>query len=243
MAKKRKRGEGYHEGYIKKRIIRFVCDYLDGIEEPEIREWLEKNYGISEKKGITHHLEELEKKGFLIKEPQKGKENIWKPHLDREIFEDIWSSELQNDGEVISFFNSEYTQRMISNEYMAGYRGLKVEEENVETFFKEGMKLSPTFLHYSIHAGLPEVELAAGLLHLVLEASPDAEHNRIYKDGWPKRYDITRQIEDSAELLYVSLLIDAKKYPELRSKIIEFFKCPAFGPPYFNLPFPDIYMI
>ena len=242
MAKKRKRGERYPEGYIKKRIIRFVCDYPDGIEEPEIREWLKENYGISEKKGIVDHLQELKEKRVLIKQKPKI-ENIWKPNLDREIFEDIWSNELQNRKEVVSFFNSSYTQRMISNEYMAGYRGLKIEEDNLETFFEEGMKLSPTFLHYSIHAGLPEVEVGANILHSALKASQGDSRIRVCMDEFPKEFDITRQVEDRAELLYVSLLIDSKKYPELRSKIIEFFKGPAFGPLYFNLPFPDLYMI
>ncbi len=179
-------------------------------------------------------------------------ENVWKPNLDREIFDDIWSNELQNREEVLSFLNSQYTQRMISNEYMDGYKGLNLEEENsetffggdcVESFFEEGMKLSPTFLHYTIHAGLPEVEVAANILHSTLKECPDGSTIRIYRGGGPKKYDITRQIEDSAELLYVSLLIDSKKYPELRSKIIDFFKGPAFGPQYFNLPFPDLYMI
>ena len=243
MAKKRKRGERYPEGYIKKQIMRFVCDYPDGIEEPKIRDWLKENYGISEKKGIVAHLQELEEKMFLIMQPQRGKENIWKPNPDREIFGVIWSNELQNNEEVLSFFNSKYTQRMISNEYMAGYRGLKSEEDNVEPFFEEGMKLSPTFLHYTIHAGLPEVEVGAGLLQLVLEASPHAKRIGIYRGEGPKKYDITLQIEYSAELLYVSLLIDAKKYPELRSKILDFFESPAFGPPYFNFPSPDSLII
>jgi len=170
----------------------------------------------------------------------------------RETFECIANKFLKDRDTAIILILSKYTQRMISDEYMAGYRGLKIEEDNVEIsfgwdyaemFFEEGMKLSPTFLHYTIHAGLPEVEVGANLLHSALEASKDARHIRIYLDGMPKRFDITRQIEDYTELLYVSLLIDAKKYPELRSKIIDFFKGPAFGPQCFNLPFPDILTI
>lgn len=161
----------------------------------------------------------------------------------RETFECIANKFLKDGDTAIIFMLSRYTQRMISDEYVDGYKGLNLEGDNVETFFEEGMKLSPTFLQYSIHGGLSEVEVGANLLHSALKTPKGARPIRIYLDGLPKEFDITRQIEAYAEFLYVSLLIDGKKYPELRSKIIDFFEGPAFGPPYFNLPFPDLLMI
>jgi len=254
-----KRGRKHPEGVTKRKILLIALEYPDGIEELDLFQEIRNKWDTNEPKGFKGHLADLgngrkiagrekgkawkEGKHYLIKTEQPGKPNIWKPNFDSEIFQDIWSNELQSREEVVSFFNSNYTQRMISNEYMAGYRGLKIEEDNLETFFEEGMKISPTFLHYSIHAGLPEVEVGANILHSALMASQDDSPIRVYMDGFPKEFDITRQVEDRAELLYVSLLIDSKKYPELRSKIIDFFKGPAFGPPYFNLPFPDFYMI
>jgi hypothetical protein len=184
--------------------------------------------------------------------PRSGDKKLYYLIENRENFERIANEFLKDRDTAIIFMLSQYTQRMISNEYMDGYKGLNLEEDNVETFFggdyvetffEEGMKLSPTFLQYSIHAGLPEVEVAANILHSALEACQDDSPIRIYLDGGPKKFDITRQIEDYAEILYVSLLIDSKKYPELRSKIIDFFKGPAFGPQYFNLPFPDLLTI
>ena len=183
--------------------------------------------------------------------PRSGDKKRYYLIENRETFEYV-ADEFLNDMDTAIFMLSQYTQSMISNEYIDGYKGLNLEQENVESFFggdcvesffEEGMKLSPTFLQYSIHEGLPEVEVGANILHSALKECPDGSTIRIYRGGGPKKYDITLQIVDSAELLYVSLLIDAKKYPELRSKIIEFFKGPAFGPQYFNLPFPDLYRI
>jgi len=263
-----KRGRKHPEGFTKRKILLIALEHPDGIKERDLIEEIKNKLDIVDDKGIKGHLADLgngrkiagrekgktwkDGKHYLIKTEQSGKPNIWKPNTNREIFEDIWSNELQNREEVLSFFNSRYTQRMISDEYMDGYKGLKIEEDNVETFFggdyaetffEEGMKLSPTFLQYSIHAGLPEVEVAADILHSALETSKDARPFRIYMDGLPKEFDITSSVGAYAELLYVSLLIDSKKYPELRSKIIDFFEGPAFGPPYFNLPFPDLLMI
>lgn len=187
--------------------------------------------------------------------PGSGDKKLYYLIENRETFEYVADEFLNDMDTAIIFMLSQYTQRMISNEYIDGYKGLNLEEEEenvesflggdyVESFFEEGMKLSPTFLHYTIHAGLPEVEVAANILHSTLEGCPDDSPTiRIYLDGWPEKYDMTLQIKAYAERLYVSLLFDAKKYPELRSKIIDFFKGPAFGPQYLNLPFPDLYTI
>jgi len=185
--------------------------------------------------------------------PRSGDKKLFYLIENRETFERIANEFLNDRDTTIIFMLSQYTQRMISNEYIDGYKGLNLEEDNVEssfeedcleTLFEEGMKLSPTFLQYTIHAGLPEVEVAANILHSAVEECPDDSPTiRIYMGRGPEKYDITRQIVAYAELLYVSLLFDAKKYPELRSKIIDFFKGPAFGPQYLNLPFPDLYMI
>ena len=246
-------------------IIRY---FLTNGNEPAIQKQISEGANVSRR-----HLGDLRDKQGKVKKrgclsilaekeilrwkfgvvPRSGDKKLFYLIENRETFEYVADEFLNDMDTAIIFMLSQYTQRMISNEYIDGYKGLNLEQDNVETFFggdcvesffEEGMKLSPTFLHYTIHAGLPEVEVAANILHSALEGCPDDSPTiRIYMDGGPEKYDITLQIKAYAELLYVSLLFDAKKYPELRSKIIDFFKGPAFGPPYFNLPFPDLYMI
>jgi len=206
MVKERKQGERYPPGYTEREIIKFVSDYPDGIKEPEIRKWLRENHGIREKKGIINHLQKLKEKKFLIKQTQIGKENIWKPNLDLVIFKTIYS-EMQKENDIFSFFNSEYAQRMIS--LYPPLLGYDLPDE-VTAFFREGMKLSPTFLQYKIF-GSPEVKVAKHLLKLTIR-----------KRDVSKWGDHDHAIDEEAAGLYASLLIDANKHPELKAKITDF---------------------
>jgi len=218
-------------------------------------QYLGGHYDKKKNLEVEGRLSKLVREGFLDEKNGKARKRgmtiFFSLKEDRTPFAKL-ANEFLKDRDTAIFMLSQYTQRMISNEYIDGYKGLNLEQDNVETFFggdcvetffEEGMKLSPTFLQYTIHERLLGVEVGANTLHSAVEACPGGSTIRIYMGEGPKKYDITLQIVDSAELLYVSLLNDAKKYPELRSKIIDYFKGPAFGPPYFNLPFPDLYMI
>jgi len=76
---RRKQGERFPKGYIKNQILLIVCQHFPkGIEEPDLRDILRKEFGIRESKGIKMHLADLEEEGLLSKISQKGKSNIWK---------------------------------------------------------------------------------------------------------------------------------------------------------------------
>lgn len=116
MTERRKRGEMYPKGYIERRIAILVFDYPSGIEEPEIRDWLKENYNIREKKGIRSHLEKLKEKGFLILEPQRGEDNIWKPcpETKLEILSYVCEGmQWDTKEEVVSALFTGYVQRAI----------------------------------------------------------------------------------------------------------------------------------
>ena len=116
MTERRKRGKGYPKGYIERRIAILVFDYSGGIEEPEIRDWLKENYNIREKKGIRSHLEKLKEKEFLILEPQRGEDNIWKPcpETKLEILSYVCEGmQWDTKEEVVSALFTGYVQRAI----------------------------------------------------------------------------------------------------------------------------------
>lgn len=73
----RKRGEHYQPQETKRKIIEFVLDYPNGIEEPTLRDYLRNSLNISEQKSIKLHLENLRKRGCLEKIKNSGFANIW----------------------------------------------------------------------------------------------------------------------------------------------------------------------
>lgn len=89
----RKRGDHNQPQETKRKIIEFVLDYPNGIEEPILREYLRNTLNISEQKNIKIHLEDLRKKGCLEKIENIGFANKW-------VIKDI-----KNIKNIINFFD------------------------------------------------------------------------------------------------------------------------------------------
>ena len=187
MVERRKRGGRYHEGYIKKQIIRFVCDYPGGIGEPKIRDWLKENYGISEGPGIRKHLEKLEEKRVLIKQKTKV-ENIWKPNPDPEMSKKVFTLMMKEDiidilrefhktnrwdeeADRVTFFFTKYFQGAIEKDFLPFFKndyGIsliydKLPKE-IRNFIENGIKLSPTAAKHIIGRPVPEVKVPVAML-------------------------------------------------------------------------------
>lgn len=81
VVEKRRPGESYPRGFVKREIERMIWDSPQGIEEPELRENLRKKLNIRERKGIRKHLMEIERNGTICVERRKGKDNLWRPKL------------------------------------------------------------------------------------------------------------------------------------------------------------------
>ena len=119
-----KRGRKHPEGFTKRNILLLAWKYPDGIEEPDLVELIRDELGITELKGIRGHLADLgegrkisgtfrEGKHYLLKEPQLGKENIWTPNPDFDIFREWARKFLYSEDLAIPFMRTEYTQRMV----------------------------------------------------------------------------------------------------------------------------------
>ena len=82
MVKNRKRGEKLPKNYIKIVILLFVGDKKKS--RSEIRDYLKKNLGISEPRGVRSHLSKLCQDGYLegYVEPGIGSYYQWKKNLE-----------------------------------------------------------------------------------------------------------------------------------------------------------------
>ena len=233
MAKKRKRGERYPEDYIKKQIIRFVYDYPDGIGEPKIRDWLKENYGISEKKGIVNHLQELKEKRVLIKQKTKI-ENIWKHNPDPEMSKNVFILMMTEDfidvlhefheanmgeeeADRVTFFFTKYFQGAIEKNFIPFFKhnyGIlliydKLPKE-IRNFIENGIKLSPTAAKHIISHPVPEVMVPVAMLLAAGSKNTLKEPDKL---------------SVAIATIYSCLLIDLVKYcsyPVVREKIRAF---------------------
>jgi len=78
MAKKRKQGQKYPEGFTQKQILLKLCE-KDKTSTTEIIDFLRDDHNISEQKNIReHHLKKLEKKKLIKKESAgRGYPDYW----------------------------------------------------------------------------------------------------------------------------------------------------------------------
>jgi len=74
---KRKRGGHFPPGEIKYKILLYLLDNTDGIDEPTLREFFKNTFNISEPKNIKKHLEDLRKKRCIKKSEKSGFANHW----------------------------------------------------------------------------------------------------------------------------------------------------------------------
>jgi len=75
----------YERGEIQREILKFILAFENGVEEPEIREYLKTNFGITAPKGVKLHLENLSNKGLLVKEERRGAANIWTLNYENKV--------------------------------------------------------------------------------------------------------------------------------------------------------------
>ena len=74
---KRKRGGHSPPGEIKYKILLYLLDNTDGIDEPTLRYYFKINFNISEPKNMKKHLEDLRKKRCIKKSEKSGFANHW----------------------------------------------------------------------------------------------------------------------------------------------------------------------
>jgi len=96
---KRERGEHYPPGLIKRRILEFVYNNINGVPTGEISEHLRLGMNVRVTKGIRDHLNSLEKKHYIIKRKyEPGFESVWSPpseidHIPELLIDsDLWGT-------------------------------------------------------------------------------------------------------------------------------------------------------
>ena len=120
LKKRRKRGEKYPEGFIKRKIACTIAQrFPDGIEEPVLRDTLRDEWGISEPRGIKVHLADLEEKKVLVKEEKKGFPNTWKLNQGYETFKYLTKElGLLTHEDKFEFIKSKYVQSILTDEFL-----------------------------------------------------------------------------------------------------------------------------
>lgn len=76
MARKRKPGKKYPDGFVKGQIILYVAQkHPKGLAEPELRDMLREKHNIREPRGIKEHLRKL--KNLYLRSDKEGVTNYW----------------------------------------------------------------------------------------------------------------------------------------------------------------------
>ena len=95
---KREQGEHYPPGLIKRKIIEFVYNNINGVPTAKISEHLRLVMNVRETKGIRDHLNSLERKHYIKRIYESGFESIWSPpdgtdHIPELLADsDLWGS-------------------------------------------------------------------------------------------------------------------------------------------------------
>lgn len=90
-ARKRKQGKGYPHDFIKDQIFLYLYENIEATG-PDIRDYLEHKFGVSERNCIDDHLESLLKKEDLITKgaASRGRETRWKINPSLGAFKKIY---------------------------------------------------------------------------------------------------------------------------------------------------------
>ncbi len=189
LRKKRERGKGFQPGFIKKKIVLIIAkQFPKGMKEPDLRDTLREEYGVSEPKGVKIHLAELEEKGVLIKEEKKGRTNLWKLNQSYETFKylvkEFYKSkndEFEED-DICKFMRSEYFQSIVDENFVdhfaaewwkeyARFINLQYPNKSVEEFNPDELKKE----FYGHLVGLDKDNLIQ-----ILRLSPSCLHNFLF---------------------------------------------------------------
>lgn len=155
----KKRGDHYKQNETKRKIIEFVLDYPDGVEEPRLREYLKDTLDISEQKNIKIHLEDLRKKGCLEKTERTGFANKWVVKDAKNLMN---ISQQFGESFLTVLQQKEYTTTLITTLFfdMEKMNDPEFRKTHNELFgdlfnkFKFMLKYSPTFFNYVIHLSI-----------------------------------------------------------------------------------------
>lgn len=116
-----KPGNKFGTGYIRNKILLFVCD-SDKLSNSEIQDFLRDNYGIRQRKSIDTHLNNLKENKYLIEEDEAGnlldkKSSDGKAHYWRANQEEFISiaREYLGSTDEFEFLLSKYAQECIFN--------------------------------------------------------------------------------------------------------------------------------
>lgn len=71
------REDRYGRGVTRKEILKYILNFVDGVEEPKIRGYLRDEFNISAMRNIKTHLEKLENEDYIVKKASPGEANIW----------------------------------------------------------------------------------------------------------------------------------------------------------------------
>lgn len=122
LRKKRERGKAFPIGFIKRKIALILStQFPKGIREPDLRDFLRENWGVSEPKGVKIHLAELKKKEMLVKEEKKFT-NVWRLSESYEAFKSLLK-EFHNSEDEIGFVRSKYAQSIINESFIDHFAG------------------------------------------------------------------------------------------------------------------------
>jgi len=167
--KKTSPGPKKDPGVTRDRILWEIYYNIDGISEPEIREILKNEFGITDSKGIKkNHLGKLEEEGLIYKISSPGGSNVWCPcKMDYANFQAFWES-LDEEKRCAFFFTDyvqDYSQKIIEVEFLpymkfccnmenTGFDGGSLENWKIESdllnFVQMSFKLSPTLFSHCL---------------------------------------------------------------------------------------------
>jgi hypothetical protein len=130
---KRDRGEGYPPGFIKRKIIEYIYDNVNGVSTPILKEYLKVKFRVGEGKGVLDHLKTLEGKHYINGAHEPGLDSVWFPpetidHLPNLLVDrDIWGALrvdkkpvadvvgwMQDNGDnIIKLFNTQFFNKTV----------------------------------------------------------------------------------------------------------------------------------
>lgn len=113
MAKKRKQGERYPEGFIQSQILLKLCGKV-ATPTSEIIDFLKDLFGIREQKTIREHLKTLEKKKLIIRESAgEGQTDYWYVMNPDDAADSATFAQLLN-----RFVGTEYEEEFLKSSYV-----------------------------------------------------------------------------------------------------------------------------
>lgn len=161
-------GGGYPRGMIHREIIKYMLKFSDGIPETVLREYLTREYKITNQKTVKTHLETLRIENLIEKEGQSGKANVWRPKIGPEFSNYLIKNllnlpvTLENENEIADIFNSAGTKKYIEtikNALSPPNLSTTIEDpgkSDLLLVYRKALLLSPSLV---IHSVIPQSDI------------------------------------------------------------------------------------